>query len=93
MHDAVPAIAALGVSPIVRIPDMQGWMVKRKPTQIVLVIESNESQARWTAGRMVYVVYQSWNKTPTNHPDRGSSPQDRRRGEAARQVYQIPAYG
>ncbi|OBT54090.1 hypothetical protein VE04_06255 [Pseudogymnoascus sp. 24MN13] len=29
MHDAVPAIAALGVSPIVRVPDMQGWMVKR----------------------------------------------------------------
>ncbi|KAF4122648.1 4-hydroxy-2-oxoheptanedioate aldolase [Geosmithia morbida] len=29
MHDAVPAVAALGVSPIVRIPDMQGWMVKR----------------------------------------------------------------
>ncbi|KAF7545825.1 hypothetical protein G7Z17_g8890 [Cylindrodendrum hubeiense] len=28
MHDAVPAIAALGVSPIVRLPDMQGWMVK-----------------------------------------------------------------
>jgi hypothetical protein len=30
MHDAVPAIAALGVSPIVRLPDQQGWMVKRK---------------------------------------------------------------
>ncbi|KAF5025301.1 hypothetical protein F66182_2634 [Fusarium sp. NRRL 66182] len=29
MHDAVPAIAALGVSPIVRLPDTQGWMVKR----------------------------------------------------------------
>jgi 4-hydroxy-2-oxoheptanedioate aldolase len=29
MHDAVPAIAALGVSPIVRLPDMQSWMVKR----------------------------------------------------------------
>ncbi|KAK3330148.1 Pyruvate/Phosphoenolpyruvate kinase-like domain-containing protein [Apodospora peruviana] len=29
MHDAVPAIAALGVSPIVRIPDFQPWMVKR----------------------------------------------------------------
>ncbi|PFH57454.1 hypothetical protein XA68_15043 [Ophiocordyceps unilateralis] len=29
MHDAVPAIAALGVSLIVRIPDMQSWMVKR----------------------------------------------------------------
>ncbi|RSL74475.1 hypothetical protein CEP51_011558 [Fusarium floridanum] len=29
MHDAVPAVAALGVSPLVRLPDMQGWMVKR----------------------------------------------------------------
>ncbi|KAJ2906061.1 HpcH/HpaI aldolase/citrate lyase family protein [Zalerion maritima] len=29
MHEAVPAIAALGVSPIVRIADMQSWMVKR----------------------------------------------------------------
>ncbi|KJZ76602.1 hypothetical protein HIM_03938 [Hirsutella minnesotensis 3608] len=29
MHDAVPAIAALGVSPLVRIPDLQSWMVKR----------------------------------------------------------------
>ncbi|KAK4086649.1 hypothetical protein Purlil1_9039 [Purpureocillium lilacinum] len=29
MHDAVPAIAALGVSPLVRIPDIQSWMVKR----------------------------------------------------------------
>ncbi|KDN61225.1 putative HpcH/HpaI aldolase/citrate lyase family protein [Colletotrichum sublineola] len=28
MHDAVPAIAAAGVSPIVRLPDMQAWMVK-----------------------------------------------------------------
>lgn len=30
MHDAVPAIAALNVSPIVRLPDMQPWMVKRE---------------------------------------------------------------
>lgn len=30
MHQAVPAIAAAGVSPIVRIADNQGWMVKRK---------------------------------------------------------------
>ncbi|KAL2017551.1 hypothetical protein VTK56DRAFT_1985 [Thermocarpiscus australiensis] len=29
MHEAVPAIAALGVSPIVRVPDIQPWMVKR----------------------------------------------------------------
>ncbi|ELQ42473.1 2,4-dihydroxyhept-2-ene-1,7-dioic acid aldolase [Pyricularia oryzae Y34] len=28
MHEAVPAIAAVGVSPIVRIPDFQPWMVK-----------------------------------------------------------------
>ncbi len=29
MHDAVPAIAACGVSPIVRIPVNDGWWVKR----------------------------------------------------------------
>ncbi|KAI1822409.1 Pyruvate/Phosphoenolpyruvate kinase-like domain-containing protein [Xylaria intraflava] len=29
MHEAVPAIASCGASPIVRIPDMQGWMIKR----------------------------------------------------------------
>ncbi|KAE8453717.1 hypothetical protein EG329_009228 [Mollisiaceae sp. DMI_Dod_QoI] len=29
MHQAVPAIAGCGTSPIVRIPDNQGWMVKR----------------------------------------------------------------
>lgn len=29
MHEAVPAIASMGVSPIVRIADNQGWMVKR----------------------------------------------------------------
>ncbi|PNP43734.1 hypothetical protein TGAMA5MH_04015 [Trichoderma gamsii] len=29
MHESVPAIAALGVSPIVRIPGMEPWMVKR----------------------------------------------------------------
>ncbi|KAI2628305.1 HpcH/HpaI aldolase/citrate lyase family protein [Xylaria nigripes] len=29
MHEAVPAIASCGVSPIVRVPDMQGWMIKR----------------------------------------------------------------
>jgi 4-hydroxy-2-oxoheptanedioate aldolase len=29
MHEAVPAIAACGVSPIVRIPDNQGFLVKR----------------------------------------------------------------
>lgn len=28
MHEAVAAIAACGVSPIVRVPDNQGWMVK-----------------------------------------------------------------
>ena len=35
MHDAVPAIAAVGVSPIVRIPDLQPWMVKRKQFSMV----------------------------------------------------------
>ena len=30
MHESVPAIAAVGASPLVRIPDRQGWMIKRK---------------------------------------------------------------
>lgn len=42
MHDAVPAIAALGVSPIVRLPDMQGWMVKRKVYTETSMIEKAE---------------------------------------------------
>ena len=29
MHESVAAIASCGVSPIVRVPDNQGWMVKR----------------------------------------------------------------
>ncbi|KAI1345719.1 HpcH/HpaI aldolase/citrate lyase family protein [Xylaria sp. FL0043] len=29
MHEVVPAISSCGVSPIVRLPDMQGWMIKR----------------------------------------------------------------
>lgn len=28
MHELVPAIAACGVSPIIRIPDFQPWMIK-----------------------------------------------------------------
>lgn len=28
MHELVPVIAAYGVSPIVRIPDIQSWMIK-----------------------------------------------------------------
>ncbi len=34
MHEAVPAIAATGISPLVRIPDTQSWMVKRKPLDL-----------------------------------------------------------
>lgn len=33
MHEAVGAIAALGVSPVVRIAANEGWMVKRKYPQ------------------------------------------------------------
>ncbi|KAL4892887.1 Phosphoenolpyruvate/pyruvate domain-containing protein [Aspergillus ambiguus] len=29
MHESVPAIASYGVSPIVRIPDLHSWMIKR----------------------------------------------------------------
>lgn len=31
MHELIPVIAASGVSPIVRIPDLQSWMIKSKP--------------------------------------------------------------
>lgn len=30
MHEAVPAIASCGASPIVRVPDMQEWLIKRE---------------------------------------------------------------
>lgn len=36
MHEAVSAIAACGVSPIVRIPDSQPWMVKRKFARLLV---------------------------------------------------------
>jgi len=55
MHEAVPAIAALGVSPIVRIPDLQPWMVKREsPFSSVAswaktsAVTDDFSQEHWT---------------------------------------------
>lgn len=37
MHEAVPAIAALGVSPVVRIPGMEPWMVKRECAPFIYI--------------------------------------------------------
>lgn len=34
MHEAVPAITSYGVSPIVRVPDFQSWMIKRMPNKL-----------------------------------------------------------
>lgn len=34
MHEAVPAIAACGVSPCVRIPDLQSWMIKSESSHL-----------------------------------------------------------
>lgn len=34
MHEAVPAITSYGVSPIVRVPDFQSWMIKRMPNRL-----------------------------------------------------------
>ncbi|KAF9773423.1 hypothetical protein IL306_008780 [Fusarium sp. DS 682] len=48
MHDAIPAIAALGVSPIVRLPDMQGWMVKRKTSETPVLENSTLTCPRRT---------------------------------------------
>jgi len=57
MHEAVPSIASLGVSPIVRIPDLQGWMVKRVCPILIANVPGLSTvadallQVRWTAGR------------------------------------------
>lgn len=42
MHESVPAIAAAGASPLVRIPDMQAWMAKRRQ----LITRASYSQAK-----------------------------------------------
>lgn len=34
MHEAVPAITSYGVSPIVRVPDFQSWMIKRMSNRL-----------------------------------------------------------
>ena len=39
MHEAVAAIAACGVSPLVRIAANEGWMVKRKICLLLLSTE------------------------------------------------------
>lgn len=58
MHEAVPAIAALGVSPIVRIPGMEPWMVKRMFLLVPSYIaDSILIQVLWTLELMEYVPY------------------------------------
>jgi len=37
MHQAVPAINSCGVSACVRMPDFQGWMIKRKTSDVGIV--------------------------------------------------------
>ncbi|ROT37767.1 HpcH/HpaI aldolase/citrate lyase family protein [Sodiomyces alkalinus F11] len=44
MHDAVPAVAAAGASPIVRLPDIQSWMVKRKRVLVPLLRTVQEAK-------------------------------------------------
>ncbi|KAI5925433.1 Pyruvate/Phosphoenolpyruvate kinase-like domain-containing protein [Camillea tinctor] len=43
MHEAIPAIASCGVSPLVRLPDMQGWMIK---LQILIPLLRSAEEAR-----------------------------------------------
>lgn len=42
MHEAVPAIAACGVSPLVRIPDLQSWMIKSESS-----VNHRDKQNKW----------------------------------------------
>lgn len=53
MHEAVAAIAATGVSPIVRIAANEGWMVKRMPALFFYIkrlqplLNSSRCAGRW----------------------------------------------
>jgi len=48
MHEAVPAITSYGVSPIVRVPDFQSWMIKRMQQILLrLVILLTLMQVPW----------------------------------------------
>ncbi|KAI1088768.1 hypothetical protein F5B19DRAFT_470133 [Rostrohypoxylon terebratum] len=42
MYYAVPAIAATVVSPLVRLPDIQGWMVKWALDSVVYVVGAKQ---------------------------------------------------
>jgi hypothetical protein len=63
MHDAVPAIAAAGASPIVRIPDMQSWMVKRETSDSSHIIKSLYLMETRCIG-----LWRPWRKLLTNPP-------------------------
>lgn len=55
MHELIPAIAACGVSPIVRIPDLQSWMIKRKlPVVASKLISHTELCTRSTGRRCAW---------------------------------------
>jgi hypothetical protein len=46
MHEAVAAVAACGVSPVVRIPANEGWMVKRKREMLLYRSEMAQDAPR-----------------------------------------------
>lgn len=54
MHESVAAIAATGVSPLVRIAANQGWMVKR--TWAIARQELNHADRRFRKGHLILVV-------------------------------------
>lgn len=53
MHEAVIAIAKEGVSPIVRIPANEAWMVKRKWS----LFDFNYSTVSWTFVAFIPAVF------------------------------------
>lgn len=48
MHEAVPAIADAGVSPIVRPPGMEGWMIKSWCSRLMISSKADRLQEPWT---------------------------------------------
>lgn len=69
MHGAVPAVAALGVSSLVRLADMQGWMVKRKPPDLCLLFSPPHERRRFPPlGRLGFgslITLERFNPNPT----------------------------
>lgn len=88
MHEAVSAIAATGVSPVVRIAANEGWMVKRKRFIFLRGVIQDFSFPKLTS--TVWFTRSSGLRCPRYHRPAALHT---RRCQEARGVCQIPSHG